>query len=35
MYIASLTIQGYRNFANQTIEFNDGTNMIFGPNYGG
>lgn len=35
MYIASLTIQGYRNFANQTIEFNDGTNMIIGPNNGG
>lgn len=35
MFISTLTIKGYRNFANQTIEFNDGTNMIIGPNNGG
>lgn len=35
MYISTLTIKGYRNFADQTIEFNDGTNMIIGPNNGG
>lgn len=35
MYISTLKIKGYRNFVNQTIEFNDGTNMIIGPNNGG
>ena len=35
MYISKLIIKGYRNFANQTIEFNDGTNIIIGPNNGG
>ncbi len=35
MYISSLKIQGYRNFKNQTIEFNDGINMVIGPNNGG
>ena len=35
MHISELRIKGYRNFADQTIEFNDGTNMIIGPNNGG
>lgn len=35
MYISKLIIKGYRNFTDQTIEFNDGTNMIIGPNNGG
>ncbi|MBD5361172.1 MAG: AAA family ATPase, partial [Bacteroides sp.] len=35
MYISSLRINGYRNFSDQIIEFNDGTNIIIGPNNGG
>ena len=35
MFISQLSIKGYRNFANQVIDFNDGINMIIGPNNGG
>ena len=35
MYISKLIIKGYRNFSDQIIEFNDGINMIIGPNNGG
>lgn len=35
MYISKLRIKGYRNFDDKTIEFNDGINMIIGPNNGG
>lgn len=35
MYISSLNISGYRNFNDSTVEFNDGINMIIGPNNGG
>jgi len=35
MYIASLHIEGYRNFKDTIIEFNDGVNVIIGPNNSG
>lgn len=35
MYISKLRIKGYRNYDDKTIEFNDGINMIIGPNNGG
>ena len=35
MFISQLIIKGYRNFANQIVDFNDGINMIIGPNNGG
>lgn len=35
MFISTLKIKGYRNFKDTTIEFNDGINMIIGPNNGG
>lgn len=35
MYISSIHIVGYRNFKDTTIEFNDGVNVIIGPNNSG
>jgi predicted ATP-dependent endonuclease of OLD family len=35
MYISSITIQGFRNFKDSNIEFNDGLNIIIGHNSAG
>jgi putative ATP-dependent endonuclease of the OLD family len=35
MYISKIEIQGFRNFPNNTIEFNDGVNVIIGHNNAG
>lgn len=35
MFISKLKIQGFRNFQDSTIEFNDGINIIIGPNNSG
>lgn len=35
MYISQINIQGFRNFPNQKIDFNDGVNVIIGHNNAG
>jgi putative ATP-dependent endonuclease of the OLD family len=35
MYIAKIAIENFRNFKNTEIEFNDGVNVIIGPNNAG
>lgn len=35
MYISQIDIQGFRNFPNNSIEFNDGVNVIIGHNNAG
>ena len=32
MYIAKIAIENFRNFKKTEIEFNDGANVIIGPN---
>ncbi|KAA6437079.1 AAA family ATPase [Dyadobacter flavalbus] len=35
MYISKIIIEGFRNFPNNTVEFNDGVNVIIGHNNAG
>lgn len=35
MYISNIKIQGFRNFVNNEIEFNEGVNVIIGHNNAG
>lgn len=35
MYISHIKIQGFRNFKNSDIEFNDGLNVLIGHNNAG
>ena len=35
MYISNITIKGFRNFDNTTVDFHDGINVIIGHNNAG
>ena len=35
MYISKINVEGFRNFKNSTINFNDGINVIIGHNNAG